>query len=440
MPEMVIEFPYRPHKYQAEMHRKRKRFNVWVCHRRYGKTVAAVNELINGAFRCTLPRGRFMYIAPERNQAKDLSWLYFKDYLGGFLDLCKVNESELWIEMPHNQARIFVRGADYPHRLRGPYYDGVVMDEVAQMKPEVWTEVIRGTLADRKGWVVFIGTPRGLNLFSELYFSALKNDTWSTGFYSLDETGTDLISAEEQASLRRTMPENLFRQEFMCDFTAETSNAVIGFDLVREAVNRELHSGVYADYPIVMGVDVAWEGDDDCAVIKRQGPYAFDLVRFHGQRPMELTGYVAQEMSRDNRIVAAFVDGVGIGGPVADRLRELGFNAIMVQSGATADDKVRFKNRRAENWFRLADWMKTGKIPDDERLRQDLLSVVYTHTSSGKILLKSKKEMKDKHGFPSPDSGDALMFTFDQPVAHRHPALARFSGNARADYDVLAHM
>ena len=106
--------------------------------------------------------------------AKAIAWSYLKHYTSP-IPYCKINEGELSIILP-NRATIRIFGADNPDALRGLYFDGVVMDEVAQMKPEVWGEIIRPALADRKGWAVFIGTPKGINLFSQMYDLALARD------------------------------------------------------------------------------------------------------------------------------------------------------------------------------------------------------------------------------------------------------------------------
>lgn len=143
------------------------RFAVLVAHRRFGKTVLAVNHLVMKALHCKQPRGMYAYCAPFRNQAKSVAWNYIKHYSGSIPKV--VNESELSVCFDVNGATIRVFGADNPDALRGLYFDYIVLDEVAQMKPEVWHEIVRPALADRHGGALFIGTPKGVNLFSELY-------------------------------------------------------------------------------------------------------------------------------------------------------------------------------------------------------------------------------------------------------------------------------
>src|SRR5690606_9719062 len=133
---------------------------------RAGKTVMAVMRLIAAALANERQSPRYAYIAPQLNQAKDVAWTYLKHY-GLKVPGASVNESELCVEFP-NGARVRIYGADNPDRLRGIYLDGVVLDEVADMKPEVWDEVVLPTLTDRQGWALFIGTPKGVNRFSEM--------------------------------------------------------------------------------------------------------------------------------------------------------------------------------------------------------------------------------------------------------------------------------
>ena len=111
----------------------------------------------------------------------------------------KVNASELWVELPNNQARIRLYGADNPDRLRGIYLDGVVMDEYGDMEPGVWTRVIRPLLADRGGWAIFIGTPKGKNGFWRLWTAAERNPDWYR--LTLKASETRILSDKELADL-----------------------------------------------------------------------------------------------------------------------------------------------------------------------------------------------------------------------------------------------
>ena len=175
MQTVELVSPYEVRDQFRPLHARKTRWFIGVAHRRAGKTVSAINELIMGALKCKLPNPRFAYVAPQLNQAKDIAWTYLKEYTA-FLSP-RINESELWVELPGG-ARIRIYGADNPDRLRGIYLDGVVPDEFGDMDPTVWTQVLRPALSDRKGWACFIGTPKGKNTFHRLWTEA-EGDEYS---------------------------------------------------------------------------------------------------------------------------------------------------------------------------------------------------------------------------------------------------------------------
>ena len=189
MMSTVVKIPYTPRHAKVHDLIESHRFVTVVAHRRFGKTVLTVNHLIKCAVKCTRRAGRFGYIAPYLNQAKMIAWDYLRYYTSPIPGI-KVNASELSVTLP-NCAMIRIFGADNPDALRGGYFDVVVLDEVAQMKPEVWHEIIRPALADRSGSAVFIGTPKGQNIFKELFDRGLKgNDPdWASVMFRADETG-----------------------------------------------------------------------------------------------------------------------------------------------------------------------------------------------------------------------------------------------------------
>ena len=216
-----ISTGYIPRSLQAEIHSSMARFNVLVCHRRFGKTVLSINELVDQALRCRLPNPRFAYLAPYYKQAKQISWTYLKDYTR-MVPGVSINEAELRVDFP-NGARIQLLGADNPDALRGIYLDGVVLDEYAQMEPKTWTEVIRPALADRKGFAIFIGTPKGRNAFYDVYMAAVGDPKWFSALYRASET--DVIDADELKDARSKMTEDEYEQEFECSFSASLVGA-----------------------------------------------------------------------------------------------------------------------------------------------------------------------------------------------------------------------
>ena len=226
---MYIELPYAPRKQQREIHNSLKRFSVIVCHRRFGKTVMAINHLIRRALTCDLSNPRYAYVAPSYKQAKRVAWDYIKLYTAPIPGV-SYNESELRCDFP-NGARIQLLGAESPDSLRGMYLDGVVLDEVAQMPPSIWAEIIRPALSDRRGWALFIGTPKGQNMFYDLYQTGLAEDDWYSVTFRASDTG--IIDQEELEAARRIMSEEEFSQEFECSFTAAIVGAYYGKEMAR---------------------------------------------------------------------------------------------------------------------------------------------------------------------------------------------------------------
>ena len=227
MTEVVLEATYRPRDQFKPLHKRKARWGIAVAHRRAGKTVACVNELIRRACACDKPNPRFAYIAPQLNQAKDIAWSYLRQD-SAFIPGVKINESELWVELPGG-ARIRIYGADNPDRLRGIYLDGAVLDEFGDMDPTVWTQVIRPALSDRKGWAIFIGTPKGKNTFHKLWVAAEDDDDWFRLSLRASETG--LLDQKELADARKMMSDDEYAQEYECSFEAAVRGAYYGREL-----------------------------------------------------------------------------------------------------------------------------------------------------------------------------------------------------------------
>ena len=231
---------------------ERTRWGVVVCHRRFGKTVCAVNQLQKGAVTCRKERPRFAYIAPTYAQGKAIAWDYMKHYARPVPGM-RSHESELRLDYPNGgQLRIF--GADNPDSLRGLYFDGVVLDEYGLMRPETWGEVVRPTLSDRQGWALFLGTPKGKNQFWRLMEEAKRDPDWFTAEYKASETG--IIDEAELASARATMTEDEYAQEYECSFEASVKGAVYAREL--QAV-RERGGVTVVPYDPALPVDTDWD-------------------------------------------------------------------------------------------------------------------------------------------------------------------------------------
>jgi phage terminase large subunit len=229
--ERRIVIPYTPRRIFLPYHQTLKRFALSVAHRRAGKTVARINKLIRAAALCQRPDPRFGYLAPYFVQAKDIAWNYLKHYGSPVLQVegpygrSKPNESELSIRLPHNNAIIRLYGAENVERMRGLYFDGIVVDEGQDIAPSALTSVILPALSDRQGWLDMSGTPKGYgNLLGQTYKQALEDvENWFLQVLRASQTG--IIAEGELAMLRKMMPENEYLQEFECDFDAAITGA-----------------------------------------------------------------------------------------------------------------------------------------------------------------------------------------------------------------------
>lgn len=214
---------YIPRPQFIPLHNRTQRWGVANTHRRAGKTVAFVNDLIFGALECQLYKPQLAYIGPTYSQAKRVAWAYLKDYAEQYLSK-PPQEAELKITLK-NDATIHVLGADNADSLRGMYLDGTVNDEYALFKPSVFPQVIRPALSDRNGWSIFASTPRGKNLFYDVCQQAKKNPKdWFHLNLPADTSG--IISPAELEELRRDMDPEEFAQEYLCSFDSALKGAI----------------------------------------------------------------------------------------------------------------------------------------------------------------------------------------------------------------------
>jgi phage terminase large subunit len=210
---MELELPYHPRKQFIPFHQRSTRFAAMCCHRRMGKTVACVGELVTRGMYTTKKRAEYAYIGPFRSQAKKIAWAYLKDFTEG-LRKGPPRESDLSVTL-HTGATITLYGADNPDSLRGIYLDGVVLDEYGDMRPSLWGEIILACLLDRNGWAVFIGTMRGKNHFYQVLERAKKEDNWHHLVMKASESG--LLSPDQLKEARAEMTESQYQQEMECD-------------------------------------------------------------------------------------------------------------------------------------------------------------------------------------------------------------------------------
>lgn len=436
----TLRLDYQPRHWQRECHLKRKRFSVFALHRRAGKTELAIMELIDKAMKFDKELGLFLYVAPFLKQAKAIAWQRLKQKIDPLriAGAVEVSEVDLMVTFKHNGAIIRLFGGDNPDAMRGLRVDGAVIDEVAQIKPEVWIDILQPALSDRLGWAMFIGTPAGINLFSELYYGSETKDDWHAARYTVYDTQS--LHPDEVERLRRDMTDTSFAREYLCDFSAAGDDQLISLSDAEIAAQRVYTADAVFHAPKILGVDPARFGDDRSVLFKRQGLQAFDPIIYRGLDNMELAARVA------NTIEVWQPDGVfidaGAGSGVIDRLRQLGYDVMEVPFGGKALDANIYVNRRTEMWWLMKEWIEeNGAIPNDATLKQELATPIYWYDSSGKKVLEPKDQIKKRlQGGGSPDLADALALTFAYPVHKKLPQdiYVKAQSRQQKDYDPYA--
>src|SRR6266568_1426787 len=238
MARQPVTVQYYPRPQFARFHARTERFACIVAHRRAGKTVACVHDLHRAAIRGTKLRPRYAYISPFVRQSKTVAWDYLRDAITpAYGANASAHETELRVDYT-NGGQVRLYGADNPDALRGIYLDGIVLDEYADMDPRVWSEIIRPALADRQGWAVFIGTPKGRNAFFELWRRSQSEQNWFSLMLKASETG--LIPESELALAKRDLSEDQYAQEFECSFEAAIVGSYYGKLMARAEQDRRI--------------------------------------------------------------------------------------------------------------------------------------------------------------------------------------------------------
>lgn len=255
----MIQIPYKPRPLQREVHglRRRHKFMVLVCHRRFGKTVLGVNELQFSSLSVKLERPRTAYIGPTYRQGKSVAWDYMQFYSRPIPGV-QTNQSELRVDYPNGgQARIY--GADSPDSLRGLYLDDVVFDEYGLAPSSIYTEVIAPALVDRGGSALFMGTPNGKNQFWDIAQHArervaARDPDWVYCEYKASQTG--LLDAKYLEQAKQVMTVDEYAQEFECSWEAAVKGAIFAREMEQARASGRITS---VPYDPALPVETTWD-------------------------------------------------------------------------------------------------------------------------------------------------------------------------------------
>ena len=222
---MKVVIPYKPRVQQNFLHQELEqyRFALLLCHRRFGKTVLCINQLIKCAMMNKNHNPRYAYIAPTYKQAKSIAWDYLKHYAKN-IPGTKFNETELRADFI-NSSRITLLGAESFDNLRGNYYDGVIVDEMADISSSLVEEVLTPALSDRKGFMYLIGTPRGMQtVFYEYFIKAKGDKKWFS--YTAKASDTKIVDQEELDQALTMMGRAKYDQEFECSWQGHLPGSI----------------------------------------------------------------------------------------------------------------------------------------------------------------------------------------------------------------------
>jgi len=260
---LEITMPFKPRELQRRVHALRAKYRnvVLVCHRRFGKTVLAVNELIQSATSRPAPAHaplRAAYIGPTYRQAKAVAWDYLQFYSRAPSLPISVNQSELRVDFP-NRGQVRLYGSDNPDALRGLYLDDVALDEYGLHPASIYTEVLAPALVDRGGRALFLGTPNGQNQFYELAEHAKdrmkhRDPEWGYAEFKASETG--LLDPAYLRQARAIMTADEYAQEFECSWTASVKGSIYGKELAQARAEHRITS---VPYDPALPVDTDWD-------------------------------------------------------------------------------------------------------------------------------------------------------------------------------------
>lgn len=299
---------YQPRPVFLPLHNRSKRWACVVAHRRAGKTVAMCADLVIGALETALSRPQFAYLAPFREQAKRVAWNYLKEFTKEFW-IKEPNESELRIDIKNGhggESRIYVAGADNPDALRGMYFDGVVMDEVGQMRPSTWYSVLRPALSDRKGWAIWAGTPAGKNFFWQLKEEARLNAQTHL-LLELPASKTNILDEDELRDAQAQMTEEAYLTEYEVSFEAAIPGAYYAKQIGELYGRKQI--GVFPldpQFPVTLAADLGFT--DSCSWWGWQTtPDGYRIVEFYEADGQAIQHYIDWIKARPYKVDTVFL-------------------------------------------------------------------------------------------------------------------------------------
>ena len=345
-------------------------------------------------------------------------------------------ERDLKIDTGYYYAQAQLWSEENPDAFAGihsSYGVCLIMDEASGIPAPIYS-VSEGFFSEptpNRFWFTFSNPRRNQGPFYDSFHSAKafwKNEQIDSR--TVEGTDKDLFSKMiEQYGEDSTVA----RVEVMGEFPTADDDTVIPMELIKSAVDRDV--ALAASEPIIWGLDVARFGGDSSALCVRQGNHVLEIQSFQSMDLMQLCGVIknryddATAIERPQEIL---VDVIGLGAGVVDRLAEQNLPVRGINVAEAPSTKKNYLNLRAELWFAIKDWLsqRDCRLPQNDELEAELASPLYKYTSSGKIKIESKDEMR-KRGIKSPDKADALALTMASSAASFSGSSSHFGYNFR---------
>ena len=368
------------------------------------------------------PDAKVPCTAPSASQLKDVLWAEIGKWLAKIpaqlKQLYDYTNDRISINDTGSFAAARTARKEQPEALQGFHAKNImfIIDEASGV-PDAIFEVARGALSTPSARILMASNPTMLTG----YFYDSHNrarDIWSR--YTFSCLDSPLVSPNYAKEIAAEYGENsdVYKVRVIGEFPSAATNQLISLELVEAAQKRFYNEMQYNFAPKIIGVDVAWEGDDRSVIFLRQGLMSRILWSGRNVNLMTLGGVIARYEDSE-QADAVFIDKTGVGAGVLDYGRSLNRNWIGIGFGETALSETFFR-RRMEMWYNCKKWLEDGgQIPDNEELKRDLIAPSFSYLPSGKMALEDKADTKRKLR-ASPDYADALVLTFAEPVVPKH--------------------
>ena len=318
---MRVDFtlPIRPSGDQVKVYNANSRFFVGVIGRQYGKTTLA---LIRAVRRAIETPGVYYWIEPTITQAKAVFEQRFLPFYHPLLREKNVSDRRGTFL---NGSRLFFKGSDAPDSLRGETLNGAVLDECGELHSKVWPEIVRPMLGVNKGWCDFIGTPKGPNWFRDLWLSSVNRPGWTR--HHAPSNASPFFPQDEFEEARRTLPDMIFRQEYLAEFVEDDSEVFRG---IKECIKGQLEQPINRRRYLI-GCDLAKHVDWTVITVwdvQRRHMVAF---RRFNQIDWNMQESAIIGMSQQYNNAPIVLDATGVGDPIYDRLSGKGVPVFPVK-------------------------------------------------------------------------------------------------------------